>query len=135
MKHTKEQVREALMRLSMCARKECEICKYKDRPKAELPSENCKERSTRNMNILCDAVIRDESKNEKAKRREMTEDVQIEHIYEILIYAMTHQNEACDTKCFVCDYSDRGCCGKIVDAMAKRIYYAGYRPTEKGGVE
>ena len=34
MKYTQEQVREALMRLSMCARKECEICKYKDRPKA-----------------------------------------------------------------------------------------------------
>lgn len=33
MKHTQEHVREALMRLSMCARKECEICKYKDRPK------------------------------------------------------------------------------------------------------
>ena len=44
MKYTQEQVREALMRLSMCARKECEICKYKDRPKTELPSEDCKER-------------------------------------------------------------------------------------------
>lgn len=57
MKHTQEQVREALMRLSMCARKECEICKYKDRPKAELPSDDCKERSTKNMNILADVCL------------------------------------------------------------------------------
>ena len=33
----KEMIREAIMRLSMCANKECEICKYKDRPKNELP--------------------------------------------------------------------------------------------------
>lgn len=58
MKHTKEQVREALMRLSMCARKECEICKYKDRPKAYLPSDECKERSTKNMNILADVCLK-----------------------------------------------------------------------------
>lgn len=58
-----------------------------------------------------------------------------EEIYEILIDVMTHQNNACDTKCFVCEYSDRGCCGKIVDAMAKRLCDAGYRLTEKGGVE
>lgn len=135
MKYTKEDVREALMRLSMCARKECEICKYKDRPKAELPSDECKERSTRNMNILCDEVIRSESKNEKAKRHETTEEVKIEHIYEILIYTMVHQNETCNSKCFVCDYSDRGCCGFLVNEMAKAIYNAGYRQTEKEGAK
>ena len=53
------------MRLSMCARKECEICKYKDRPKAELPSEDCKERSTKNMNILADVCLRDDHPTEK----------------------------------------------------------------------
>ena len=60
MKDTHEKVREALMRLSMCARKECEICKYKDRPKAELPSDDCKERSIKNMNILADVCLRDD---------------------------------------------------------------------------
>ena len=65
MKHTQEQVREALMRLSMCARKECEICKYKDRPKTELPSDDCKERSTKNMNILADVCLRAEHPTEK----------------------------------------------------------------------
>jgi hypothetical protein len=115
----------------MCARKECEICKYKDRPKAELPSDNCKERATKNMNILADVYLRDETKYQE----EINDEEKREEIYEILIDAMTHQNEACDTKCFVCDYSDRGCCGKIVDAMAKAIYDAGYHPTEKGGVE
>ena len=65
MKHTQEQMREALMRLSMCARKECEICKYKDRPKTELPSDGCKERSTKNMNILADVCLRDDHPTEK----------------------------------------------------------------------
>ena len=59
MKYTQEQVREALMRLSMCARKECEICKYKtDR---ELPSEDCKERAIQNMNVLADVCLRRET--------------------------------------------------------------------------
>lgn len=64
MKYTQEQVREALMRLSMCARKECEICKYKDRPKVELPSDDCKERSTKNMNIQDNAVFIIDNKND-----------------------------------------------------------------------
>ena len=59
MKQTQEQLREAIMRLSMCARRECEICKYKDRPKTELPSDDCKERATKNMNILADFCLRD----------------------------------------------------------------------------
>lgn len=61
MKYTQEQVREALMRLSMCARKECEICKYKDRPKEELPSEDCKERAIQNMNVLANVCLRRET--------------------------------------------------------------------------
>ena len=65
MKYTQERVREALMRLSMCARKECEICKYKDRPKAELPSDDCKERSTKNINVLADVCLRDVHTTEK----------------------------------------------------------------------
>lgn len=61
MKYTQEQVREALMRLSMCARKECEICKNKDRPKEELPSEDCKERAIQNMNVLANVCLRRET--------------------------------------------------------------------------
>ena len=65
LKHTQKQVREALMRLSMCARKECEFCKYKDRPKAELPSDDCKERATKNMNILADVCLCDDNQKRK----------------------------------------------------------------------
>ena len=54
----KEKIREAIMRLSMCANRECEICKYKDRPKNELPSETCKERSIKNVSILADEFLR-----------------------------------------------------------------------------
>ena len=39
MRYSQEKLREAIMRLTMCARRECEICKYKDRPKSELPSD------------------------------------------------------------------------------------------------
>ena len=56
---------ELKMWLSMCARKECEICKYKDRSKAELPSDDCKERSTKNINILADVCLRDDHPTEK----------------------------------------------------------------------
>lgn len=52
-----ESVREALLRLSMCARKECVICKYKDRPIDQLPSEDCKDRATKNTHILADIVL------------------------------------------------------------------------------
>ena len=57
--YTQEMLRGAIMRLTMCARRECDICKYKDRPKSELPSDYCKERSTKNMNILADFCFRD----------------------------------------------------------------------------
>ena len=57
MKYTQEQVREAIMRLSMCARHECEVCIYKDRSKAGLPSDECKKRATKNMNIIADVCM------------------------------------------------------------------------------
>ena len=45
----------------------CEpVCKYKDRPKAELPSDDCKERSTKNMNILADVCLRADHSTEKS---------------------------------------------------------------------
>ena len=55
--YTQDQVREAIMRLTMCARGECAICVYKDRPKEELPSEICKKRATKNMTIIADVCM------------------------------------------------------------------------------
>lgn len=54
----REEIREAIMRLAMCARRECTICKYKDRPKSELPSDDCIERINKNINILADEFLR-----------------------------------------------------------------------------
>lgn len=56
-KHSQEEIREAIMRLAMCARNECEMCKYQDRPKTELPSDECKKRATKNMNIVADVCL------------------------------------------------------------------------------
>ena len=60
MAHSKEKVREAIMRLHMCACRECEICKYKTDSKDKMPSADCKERATKNMNILADEFLRKE---------------------------------------------------------------------------
>lgn len=46
-----EKEREALMRLTMCARRECFVCKYKD-----CIFDECVERSTENMHILAAAL-------------------------------------------------------------------------------
>ena len=57
-----EREREALMRLTMCARGECPMCKYE---------EQCDnwdfrmELATKNMNILADALRKTESNSEK----------------------------------------------------------------------
>ena len=47
-----EREREALMRLTMCAREECEICKYKHQCNFNFQYEL----ATENMNILADAL-------------------------------------------------------------------------------
>jgi hypothetical protein len=47
-----EREREALMRLTMCAREECGVCKYKDTCNFEFQYEI----ATENMNILADAL-------------------------------------------------------------------------------
>ena len=49
-----EEVREALMRLTMCAREECDMCKYKD----ECGYDFQYKISTDNMNTLSDALLR-----------------------------------------------------------------------------
>lgn len=49
-----EEVREALMRLTMCAREECYMCKYKDKCDFEFQYNI----STDNMNTLADALMR-----------------------------------------------------------------------------
>ena len=47
-----EKEREALMRLTMCARNECAICKYH----LKSTFEECENRATENMHILADAL-------------------------------------------------------------------------------
>lgn len=56
-KYSQEEVREAIMRLTVCARRNCDVCKHKDRPKAELPSDECKKIITKSMNILADVCL------------------------------------------------------------------------------
>lgn len=54
-----EEIREAIMRLSMCAIRECELCKYKDCPEKDLPSDECKARSIENVSILVNEFLRE----------------------------------------------------------------------------
>ncbi len=57
-----EKEREAIMRLTMCARRQCMICKYRcnrRRAAVYLP-EHCQKRITENMNILAEALDRRE---------------------------------------------------------------------------
>ena len=54
-----EKEREALMRLTMCARKECAMCIYHGNG---FPME-CYEVATNAMNILAEALRKDESQN------------------------------------------------------------------------
>lgn len=65
-----EQVREAIMRLHMCACRECEICKYKSDIKDKMPSESCKERATQNANILAKEFLKQIKKAEWILPRE-----------------------------------------------------------------
>lgn len=51
---TTEEVRGALMRLSMCAREDCVICKYKDKCNFDFQYEE----STKNMNTILDSFMR-----------------------------------------------------------------------------
>ena len=51
-----EREREALMRLTMCARKECRICMYQKRCDFDF---RC-ELATKNMNILAEALRKTE---------------------------------------------------------------------------
>ena len=55
-----EPEREAILRLTMCARRNCEICKYgPKKPRVKL-SESCEKRITENMNLLAKACYREE---------------------------------------------------------------------------
>lgn len=53
-----ENEREALMRLTMCARNECQICKYSH----EYNDEQCRELQTKCMCILAHALDKDGEK-------------------------------------------------------------------------
>ena len=52
----RERLQEAIMRMTMCARRECAVCKYSMN---EQPSEDCDGRITANMNVLADLVLRE----------------------------------------------------------------------------
>lgn len=65
-----EQVGEAIMRLHMCACRECEICKYKSDIKDKMPSESCKERATQNAKILVKEFLKADKKAEWILPRE-----------------------------------------------------------------
>lgn len=52
--------REAILRLTMCARRNCAICKCgPKKPRVKL-SESCAKRITENMNLLAKACDREE---------------------------------------------------------------------------
>lgn len=55
-----EKEREALMRLIMCAKDECSICKYKDK----YTYEDCFREIIKDMNILANALDAERKKNE-----------------------------------------------------------------------
>ena len=55
-----EKEREALMRLTMCARNECVMCKYKDSCDSDVRFEF----ATKHMNILADALRKTENSSE-----------------------------------------------------------------------
>lgn len=60
-----EEVREALLRLTMCAREECEICKHKDKCGYDMQCEL----ATQNMHIVLNALeSRPKGEWEKHKR-------------------------------------------------------------------
>lgn len=64
-----EKEREAIMRLTMCARRSCAICKYgykRKRVTVKLP-QSCLDRITENMNILAAAC--DDKNEPNAGRR------------------------------------------------------------------
>jgi len=51
-----EKEREAIMRLTMCARRNCAICKYKYNP---ADGKDCDDIITECMHILADALMED----------------------------------------------------------------------------
>lgn len=49
-----ERLQEAIMRLTMCARRECAMCKYSVN---KQPTDGCYWRITENMNVLADKCL------------------------------------------------------------------------------
>ena len=65
-----EREREALMRLTMCAREECRICMYQKRCDFDFQYEL----ATKNMNILADALRADRKTEPTSSKMEQVED-------------------------------------------------------------
>lgn len=72
-----EEVREAIMRLTMCAREECAMCKYKDKCGFEFQYNI----STENMNTILEALSADAVQGEW-KDKEVFNDTDDDHIVE-----------------------------------------------------
>lgn len=56
----RDKERDALLRLTMCARHECEICKYEN----EFTHSQCYELQTKCMNILAELLDKQEKEHE-----------------------------------------------------------------------
>ena len=79
-----EKEREALMRLTMCAREECAMCKYEKDCNFDF---QCK-LATKNMNILADALRTDRAVKDKPQ---MKEDGELEILTQTIEFPDTHQ--------------------------------------------
>ena len=52
-----EEQREAILRLTLCARRQCQICKYNKRKRVRVKiPQDCEDRITKSMNILAKAL-------------------------------------------------------------------------------
>lgn len=113
-----EREREALMRLTMCAREECSMCKYQDDCSFDFQYEL----ATKNMNILAEALRKLNSSEKPNNCAPQT-------------YVINPQEPTNDEKCFECDdfFTCGGQCNKIEDEPQTEIpEYAEWKePFEK----
>ena len=105
-----EREREALMRLTMCAREECDMCKYKDTCGFDFQYET----ATRCMNILAEALRK---LNSSEKPNNCKDEPQT--------YVINPQEPTNNDKCFECDdfFTCGGQCNKIEDEPMKTTDY------------
>lgn len=64
MNYTEDDVREALIRLTMCANRECAVCEHRYTPITIVPSPECKARISFNINLLTDKCFNNSTNEE-----------------------------------------------------------------------